>query len=65
MMPDFLVSFLLLVIDKDSYRDELPFLWSLANSSVVLYYYTTSFVHEFGADAFSDEKVIGQLYFLK
>ena len=40
------------IIDKDSYRDELPFLWSLANLSVVLLYYKTSFVHEWRASAF-------------
>ena len=39
-------------MDKDSYRDDLPFLSSLANSSVVLQYYTTSVVHEYGTDAF-------------
>ena len=35
------------VIDKDSYRDELSFLWSLAHSSVVVWYNTASVVHEY------------------
>ena len=44
------------VINKNSYRDELPFIWSLANSKVILQYYTASVVHEYRANAFSKEK---------
>ena len=51
------------VIDKDHYRDALPFLLFLVNSSVVLQYYTTSVIHEYGADAFFKEKMTGQLSF--
>ena len=38
------------VIDKDSYRDELPFVWSLANSSGLLQYHTTPVVHQYGGN---------------
>ena len=53
------------LIDKDSNGDELPFLWSLANSSLLQKYYTASFVHEYGAYAFFKEKMTRQLYFLQ
>ena len=46
----------------------MPFLWSLANSSVVLEYHTTcvvGVVHEYGADAFLKEKATGQLHFFQ
>ena len=44
-------------MDKDSCRNELPFIWSLL--------FHRSFDHEYGADAFSIEKMTWQLNILQ